>query len=82
MIMIQFYTTSYSYCVKCGKPLGSIYYTIDDQPWCSECYLRFEKETTPAYSQGWICPRCGRVNSPYVNQCPCSIDCRIKITYQ
>jgi len=69
-------------CVKCGKPLGTVYYVVDDQPWCSECYLRFEKETTPAYSQGWICPRCGRVNSPYVNQCPCSIDCRIKITYQ
>ena len=35
--MIQFSTMSYSYCVKCGKPLGSIYYTIDDQPWCTEC---------------------------------------------
>ena len=22
--------------------------------------------------QGWICPRCGRVNAPHVDHCPCS----------
>lgn len=22
--------------------------------------------------QGWVCPKCGRVNAPHVNTCPCS----------
>jgi len=75
------YQTFSPFCFKCGKPLGTVYYVVDDQPWCQECYLRFQKETTPAYSQGWICPRCGRVNSPYVSQCSCSPTIRTTITY-
>ena len=28
-------------------------------------------EYKPAISQGWECPKCGRVNSPTVGTCPC-----------
>jgi len=66
--MIQFYTTSYSNCVKCGKQLGSIYYTIDNQPWCSGCFVKSQQLPT-----GWVCPRCGRVNAPHIDQCPCRL---------
>ena len=29
-----------------------------------------EKPQTFA-QQGWICPKCGRVNAPWVGTCPC-----------
>lgn len=28
--------------------------------------------TPPKAEQGWECPRCGRINAPWVRQCDCS----------
>lgn len=30
--------------------------------------------------QGWTCPKCGRVNAPWVGTCPCYIS-KMEITY-
>lgn len=31
--------------------------------------------------QGWECPRCGRINAPWVRQCDCSRDDKWDITW-
>jgi uncharacterized OB-fold protein len=52
-----------------------------DIPWCT-CNgipdVEMTEKVTYTHSaenllpMGWICPRCGRVNNPRVNQCPCT----------
>ena len=32
--------------------------------------------------KGWVCPRCGRVNAPWVSQCSCDGNIYIKINTQ
>ena len=54
-------------CVQCGRELGI---TNDDfiNGICGNC--RFKEYTEPL--QGWICPRCGQVHSPFSLVCGCS----------
>jgi len=55
------YQTTGGTCPKCGMP-----YTTGG------CGCPLFKATTPTYGQmGWICPVCGRVLSPFTQQCPC-----------
>ena len=37
--------------------------------------------TRPKAEQGWECPRCGRINAPWVRQCDCSRGDKWEITW-
>lgn len=55
-------------CLDCGKELT----TADPLGhWlCRECEQK--RKTPPApMMYGWICPRCGKVHSPYSTVCDC-----------
>lgn len=39
-------------------------------------------EPIPNYQQGWVCPKCGRVNAPWVSSCICQNDFDIVINYK
>ena len=54
-------------CLDCGK-ISIIRYGvagIDEAPATESTSDR------PPLRQGWICPRCGKVNAPYALQCTC-----------
>lgn len=49
-------------CQKCGLSM-----TIC----CCSTGIKPVQDTTPFYAYGWLCPRCGRGNAPFLSTCPC-----------
>ena len=56
-----------SKCIGCGQELT----TGDGTGFeCQQCRVKRESNFRGGLS-GWICPVCGRGNSPYTSTCPC-----------
>lgn len=53
-----------SKCIECGNELD----TGGDNLRCSQCRW---KHQNLAGITGWVCPVCGRGNSPYTSTCLC-----------
>lgn len=73
-------------CPKCGAEEGTAR--------CPNYDIEFEIPepevvivTTPSrmpqvqVQSGWYCPKCGMVNAPWMNQCPCNISPMMYFTY-
>ena len=46
--------------------------TIEDNHKITVGPYRSYEYTVPNYQQGWVCPKCGRVNAPWVASCFCT----------
>lgn len=73
-------------CPKCGK--NHLWFSgILDQR-CAECQDRDSSSGIPiktdenltAHLQGWQCPICGSVYSPFISECPKCVNSLIKVT--
>lgn len=69
--------TYHGLCPKCGKP----YIYVGDVPpggfikgqepccICNENNYNFNGNSINIFNQGWVCPRCGKVFAPHINEC-------------
>jgi hypothetical protein len=76
----------FTICQRCGKYKR----TMESQKWITDaerCSCPPETTAVTPYAQGWVCPKCGRVNAPWVSCCPCwtpqtfSVNTSATITY-
>jgi len=57
-------------CIKCGRELTTAGSYIEMV--CSICKtIEQTKPISLTGMNGWICPRCGQVWSPFISQCNC-----------
>ena len=55
-----------------SSPPNSTSYTISaDQISSGSTSTTYYNPQTPNVQYGWACPRCGKINAPWVNQCTC-----------
>lgn len=48
--------------------------TVEDNYKITVGPYRSYEYTIPSYQQGWVCPKCGRVNAPWMGTCACYVD--------
>ena len=54
-----------------SSPPNSTSYTISEISSGSTSSTYYNPQTPNVVQYGWACPRCGKINAPWVNQCTC-----------
>lgn len=62
-------------CIQCGSELA----TGDIGQTCTLCKMKNEGQR--AYLQGWECPRCHKIHSPFITTCDCPPNVVTKTSY-
>jgi len=69
------YNVTIKYCPQCGKPKfysGMVEENTVGKTYCTCVKLDGWVGGWGEQKNGWICPRCNRVNSPYLDHCDCN----------